>query len=327
MRSARLDMALHSGALVLPDGPVAVWRPVMGDDLSALGKARVTVLTGFKPDHDHFAALGYAVTPAAPYAAGLVCLPRAKALAHDLVAQALTQVAPGGPVVVDGQKTDGIDSLLKDLRTAGVAMGEPVSKAHGKLVVLTAGPAPDGWARGAEPVGDGFWTAPGVFSAEGPDAGSALLAAHLPADLPAKVGDLGAGWGYLTRAILARPGVKHLDAVEAEASALDCARRAIDDPRVTWAWADARTFRPKHLWGAVVMNPPFHTGRTAEPDLGIGFIKAAHAGLAPDGKLWLVANRQLPYEPALKALFRKVEPVAQSGVYKVIRAEAPIRQR
>lgn len=328
MRSARLEMALSTGALRLPEqGGVAVWRPVMGDDLAALGRARVTVLTGFKPDHDHFASLGYSVQPAAPYAAGLVCLPRAKALAHALVAEAMGAVTPDGPVVVDGQKTDGIDSLLRDLRAAGIALGEPVAKAHGKLVVLRAGPAPAGWAGQARPVDGGFWTAPGVFSAEGPDAGSVLLAGALPDALPARVADLGAGWGFLTRAILDRPGVKSVDAVEAEAAALDCARRAVADPRVAWHWADARSFPPDRPWGAVVMNPPFHTGRSAEPDLGLAFIAAAHRNLVPDGQLWLVANRQLPYEARLKTLFRKVETRAESPVYKVIFAAGPIRAR
>jgi 16S rRNA (guanine1207-N2)-methyltransferase len=327
MRSARLDLALHSGAFALPaTGRIAVWRPVMGDDLGALARDRVTMLTGFKPDHDHFAGLGFAVTPSPPYAAGMVCLPRAKALTHALVWQAMTQVSPGGPVLLDGQKTDGIDSLIKDLRAAGVTLGEPQSKAHGKFVTLAAGQAlPGDWVGAPHAVEDGFWTAPGVFSAEGADAGSVLLAAHLPEVLPSRVADLGAGWGYLTRAILAKKGVKVLDAVEAEAAALDCARRAVDDPRVSWHWADARTFRPVSLWGAVVMNPPFHTGRAAEPDLGLAFIAAAHRGLAPDGQLWMVANRQLPYEKALASLFRKVQTLAQGPVHKVIHAAGPIR--
>ncbi len=333
MRSVRLELALNTD-FVLPDlskpgaGRISVWRPVMGDDLSALPKDRVTVLTGFRPDHDYFAGLGYSVTPAPPYAAGVVCLPRAKALGRDLVAQALAEVSPGGPVLLDGQKTDGIDSAQKDLRAAGVILGAPLIKAHGKAFVVAAGQTlPPGWRGGAVQLASGFWTAPGVFSADGPDAGSALLASCLPADLPPRVGDLGAGWGYLTRAILERRSVKSVDVVEAEAAALDCARRAVVDPRATFHWADARSFRPKALWGAVVMNPPFHVGRAADPDLGVAFLKAAHRGLAPDGRLWLVANRQLPYEPALNAIFRKVEVLANGPVHKVILAIGPIRAR
>ena len=50
MRSARLSLALESGALDLPSqGRIAVYRPRIGDDLSDLPRDRVTVLTGFKP--------------------------------------------------------------------------------------------------------------------------------------------------------------------------------------------------------------------------------------------------------------------------------------
>jgi 16S rRNA (guanine1207-N2)-methyltransferase len=63
MRSARLSLALETGALDLPpEGRIAVYRPRIGDDLSDLPRDRVVVLTGFKPDHDHFAAR-YSVTP------------------------------------------------------------------------------------------------------------------------------------------------------------------------------------------------------------------------------------------------------------------------
>ena len=57
---------------------------------------------------------------------------------------------------------------------------------------------------------------------------------------------------------------------------------------------------------AVVMNPPFHTGRTAEPGLGQAFITAAARLLAPQGQLWMVANRHLPYETALGGQFAHV---------------------
>ena len=103
MQSERLERALQDGVWVLPaTGLIAVLRPRAGDDLSSLPKDRVVVLTGFKPDHDHFAALGYATEPAAPYAAALVCLPRARGHGRALMAQAAAEVAAGGSVAVDG---------------------------------------------------------------------------------------------------------------------------------------------------------------------------------------------------------------------------------
>lgn len=325
MRSARLSLALETGALILPgDGRIAVYRPRAGDDLSDLPPAQVVVLTGFKPDHDHFAR-SHAVDPKPPYAAAIVCLPRSREAAQALIARAAAEVVPGGWVAVDGQKTEGIDTALKELR-GRVDLSESLSKAHGKLASFIVGPDLADWL--AQPtMRDGFQTLPGVFSANGPDRGSVLLAAALPAKLGTKVADLGAGWGYLAAEILKRPGVKRLDLVEAEADALACACVNIPDERARFHWADATQWRPETLLDAVVMNPPFHTGREADPGLGAAFIRATRRMLAPDGSLWLVANRHLPYDPVLAEAFLSVEDVAGDGAFRVIHARKPRRAK
>jgi len=325
MRSARLSLALETGALDLPsEGRIAVYRPRIGDDLSDLPRERVTVLTGFKPDHDHFAAR-YSVTPEPPYAAGVVCLPRSREAARGLIAQAAAEVAPGGWIAVDGQKTDGIDTALKDLR-GRVELSESLSKAHGKLASFVAGPDLSDWTATPHQV-DGFQTLPGIFSADGPDRGSVLLAAALPARLGGKVADLGAGWGFLAAEVLRRPGVKRLDLVEAEADALVCARVNVTDPRARFHWADATTWRPETLLDVVVMNPPFHTGREADPALGAAFIRAARRMLAPSGELWLVANRHLPYDAVLADCFLEVRDAAGDSAFRVIQAIKPRRAK
>ncbi|MBY0351248.1 methyltransferase [Tabrizicola sp.] len=325
MRSARLSLALKTGAVALPaEGRIAVLRPRIGDDLSALPGDRVVVLTGFKPDQDHFAAR-HPVTPAPPYAAAIVCLPRSRAAARALIAQAAAEVAPGGRIVVDGQKTDGIDTALKDLR-GRVDLSDSLSKAHGRLAWFPAGPDLSDWAARPAMVA-GFQTLPGIFSADGPDTGSVLLAASLPEKLGGKVADLGAGWGFLAAGILTRPGVRRLDLVEAEADALDCARVNIPDPRARFCWADATTWRPETLLDTVVMNPPFHTGRSAEPALGAAFIRAARRMLAPDGSLWLVANRHLPYDAVLAECFLDVRDAASDSRFRVIHAQKPRRAK
>lgn len=329
MRSARFDLALETGALNLPpQGPVAVYRPRAGDDLSALPKDRVEVITGFRPDHDHFAAQGFTVRREGqgPYAAAIVCLPRARDLARGLIARASAQVVPGGPVAVDGQKLDGIDSALKELR-GRVPVSDPLSKAHGKLFVFAAGADFSDWQIRPIDLADGFRTLPGVFSADGPDRGSMMLAGVLPTDLAGHVADLGAGWGYLSRRVLVSPRVKALHLVEAEADALDCARLNVTDPRAAFHWADAITFRAPRLMDHVVMNPPFHTGRDSDPNLGIAFIRAAAGMLTPGGQLWMVANRHLPYDRVLPDLFREVQEVGGDGAFRLTRASAPVRKR
>lgn len=330
MRAERLRYALESGALDLSESRrIAVIRPRMGDDLSALQKSRVQVITGFKPDFDWFVAEGWDVVRAASGAfdTALVCLPRARDHARALLAMAVDMVGPDGLVVVDGQKTEGIEAALRDLRLAGASPGAAVSKAHGKVFAFRASDGLAGWAATDTQVEGGFLTRAGIFSADGPDKGSALLAAALPARLPRSVADLGAGWGYLARAILARDGVEACHLIEAEADALDCARANLPDPRAHFHWADALAFRPQTPFDAVVCNPPFHTTRQPDPGLGVAFIRAAARMLTTSGTLWLVANRHLPYEHVLAECFRDIDETGGDSVFRLYRAARPVLRR
>ncbi len=324
MRSARLEMALDTGVLTLPaSGQIAVYQPAQGDDLSALPQDRMRLITPMRPDHAAFAAQGFAMDGAGPDGAALVCLPRAKSLAYALIHRAMAGLAPGGILVLDGQKLDGIEAVLKDIKGLGLRMGEVLSKAHGKLVVLEKTAMPEAWADRESVIDGGFITVPGVFSADGPDRASVLLAQALPAKLPPHMVDFGAGWGLLSRAVLARDSVKSLDLIEADARALDCARKNVVDERARFLWEDVTTFKPPKNWSGAVMNPPFHATRAAEPTIGMAFLRAAHRGLTPDGQLWMVANRHLPYGPLLAELFQKVEEVGGDGAFRIVRAEAP----
>ena len=65
---------------------------------------------------------------------------------------------------------------------------------------------------------------PGVFSADGIDPASALLLATLPAKLGPRVADLGAGWGYLSAGLLKDERITSLHLIEADHTALACAR-------------------------------------------------------------------------------------------------------
>jgi 16S rRNA (guanine1207-N2)-methyltransferase len=173
--------------------------------------------------------------------------------------------------------------------------------------------------------GGRFLSRPGVFAWDRIDAASALLARHLPTDLRGRAADLGAGYGYLSAELLERnPGIAALDAFEADARALAMARHnlAVFTPRVAlgFHWHDVAAGLPDS-YDAVVTNPPFHAPDGRErPDIGRAFIAAAAAALRPGGRLWLVANRHLPYEQALGGGFGEARMVAQEGGFKVVEA-------
>lgn len=312
MKHSRLFTALEDGLAI--DGPLHVVRPPVGYDLAGL--TDVTVETPFFPDHAYWSAAGR-VGDGAGRVATLVVLPRSKTLARQMVNDA---ISAGGLVIVDGQKTDGVESIYKDLRKHTDIAGV-ITKGHGRLFWFAAS-APIDWPTDVVSP-EGFKTVPGVFSEAKIDAGSALLRPHVTA-LKGRVADLGAGWGYLSRAILQSDAVTAVDMVEADKAALDCAAVNVPDSRAQAHWADALTFAGGP-YDAVVSNPPFHTARDGDPDLGRGFIATASRLLTPRGVFLMVANRHLPYESTLEAKFGRVEELDGSGGFKMFRATKPKR--
>lgn len=321
MSVSRLNTAIDQGALVLPEGKVMVIRPPANYDISALPRDDVMISTGHYPDFARWSDAGF-VTLAKPEPAdvAIVVVPKSKSLARSLIGQAASWAKL---VIVDGHKTQGIDSLFKDCRKV---LGDlpSITKAHGRIFWFEGTGGFEGWIAGApQMASNGYYTTAGVFSEGKIDKGSQLLAQALPEKLPSRIADIGAGWGYLSRAILERDGVETVDMIEAEALSLDCARLNVPDPRARSCWADATTFVSDAPYDAVIMNPPFHSGRESEPQLGQAFIAAASRLLAPNGKLWMVANRHLPYEQALRDAFRNVSELAGNGGFKVFHATRP----
>ena len=160
MIDARLQLALDGGGLELPaEGTIAVFQPPRDSDLPGLDNDRVQIIHDFKPDYDAWAARGYDVvrTIKDRYAACIVCLPRAKAEARAVIAAACEVC--DGIVVIDGQKTDGADSVLREMRDRVTVQG-PISKAHGKMFWISE-PAAEffsDWRQGPELTEGGFWT-------------------------------------------------------------------------------------------------------------------------------------------------------------------------
>lgn len=258
----------------------------------------------------------------------VVFVPRAKRDALSLIAEAVRVAeGKGGLVVLDGQKTDGIDSLVKAVSKAGVPVAT-FSKAHGKTAVFEANEAGalKEWKADAGEVDGGWITAPGVFSADGVDKASALLIETLPDTLKGTLADLGAGWGYLSASVLRQNDkIEAIHLVEDNAVALSCAQQNVASDKATYHWSDATSWEPAQKMDAVIMNPPFHAGRAADVDLGVQFVLAAFRVLKPGGVLWMVANTHLPYETALGRHFVRVTEEKRVGGFKVISAQKPRR--
>ena len=292
----------------------------------------------FRPDADALERAGFTLGDAAAndartYPLVLVLPPRQRDEARALLSRAISLTKPGGQVIASLGNNEGARSGEADLaRLAGPVETLIKNKCrafwsgplHGAIDPVLARQ----WLAldAARPIADGrFISRPGVFAWDRIDPASALLATHLPANLAGRAADLGAGFGYLSAELLTRcPGITALDAYEAEARALDLARHNLAEygsrAELGYQWHDVTAGLPR-TYDVIVTNPPFHTqNRHERPDIGRRFIAVAAQSLNPGGRLWLVANRHLPYEAVLTASFGHVRIVAQEHGFKIVEA-------
>ena len=242
-------------------------------------------------------------------------------------AMARDRLEPGGRLLVAMPNTAGAGRFEKELsKAAGNVVSIQKHKCRAFHALLDH--ADETVFREWRALGElrkisGFTVQAGIFSSDHIDPGSQLLADHLPAHLHGNVVDLGAGWGFLSDAVLKRcPKIQRLDLFEADARALECARQNLAGHarEISYHWHDVTTGLAG-IYDAIVMNPPFHTGQATDVDLGRAFLKVAAASLKRGGKLLLVANRQLPYEAALEASGLAWRKVAEDRIYKILAAE------
>lgn len=335
-----LFLPFIDGRLAWPEGEVLFLRARDGLPLRQRPWPGLICEQSFKPDADALQRTGFAVnkarepaSEAGAYSMVLVLPPRQRDEARALMARAVAATRPGGRVVASLSNNEGARSGEADLAQL---VGEVETIPKNKCRVFWSAPLQGAadpalaarWLAldAVRSIADGrFVSRPGVFAWDRIDPASALLAKHLPADLAGRAADLGAGFGYLSVELLTRcPRVTALDLFEAENRALDLARSNLSalESRAAlgYHWHDVTAGLP-HSYDVIVSNPPFHTqSRTDRPDIGRRFIAIAAEALNPGGRLWLVANRHLPYESVLTESFGKVRIVAQEHGFKIVEA-------
>ncbi len=334
-----LFLPLIEGHLGWPEGGALFLRARAGQALQARPWPGLVCQQTFAPDAVALERLRLQVqtddldAATRTYPLVLVLPPRQRDEARSLLARALRATQPGGRILACISNNEGARSGEADLERIA---GPVTTLTKNKCRVFWSGPL-DGphdaalaeqWLQldAVRPISDGrFVSRPGVFAWDRIDVASGLLAAHLPPDLAGRAADLGAGFGYLCVELLERcAGIAALDVYEAEHRALDLARRnlAAFEQRcpIRYCWRDV-TAGLTDSYATIVCNPPFHThARTDRSDIGRRFIAAAAEALQPGGRLWLVANRHLPYERALGAGFEHVRIVKQQHGFKIVEA-------
>lgn len=291
----------------------------------------------FKPFADELMRHGIAVGKAAVdarYGLVIVLPPRQREEARALYARAAWYAQDGGMVVACVPNVQGAHAAQADLAALLGAVHHH-SKHKCRVFWGTATAAVDQARRAAwlaldqpQPNEAGYISRPGLFAWDRVDAASELLVERLPRHLRGRVADFGAGYGYLAAKIVERcPEVTAIDLYEAEERALEPARlnmgHALRNNRrelpFNVYWHDIEQELDRR-YDVVISNPPFHQGRADLPELGRAFIARAAKVLSPDGCLWLVANRHLPYEASLATHFHNVSTVAIRDGFKVFEA-------
>lgn len=315
----------ENGALFLRarDGAALHQRPLPG----------LVCEQSFKPDVDALRRSGFTVnsTRQGKYSLVLLLPPRQRDESRALMAGAIALLRGGGRIIACASNNEGARSAAYDLeRLAGPLQTLSKHKCRVFWTQPLEGPADEQlaaqWLALDEVrtvAGGRFMSRPGVFAWDRIDMASALLAEHLPADLPGHAADLGAGFGYLSVELLSRcPAITAVDLYEAEERALELSRRNLSQfasrAALEYCWHDVTTGLPR-TYDVLVSNPPFHThARTDRPDIGQRFITVAAESLKPGGRLLAVANRHLPYEKVLNANFGEVRILVEAQGFKVV---------
>ncbi len=242
------------------------------------------------------------------------------------LARGWAMLETGGWLIAAQDNDHGAKRLQKDMQSLGEVAH--LSKYHCRVMAVQKRegrmpPADWSTACNPHPVPDTpLKAAPGMFSYRKVDIGSQLLMAHLPQSLSGHGADICAGWGYLSWAVAQRcPDVASVTLFEAEKRALDQAQDSLSKSPVPFhfVWADAaRPLPHTQPFDWAVMNPPAHDLTSTTPGESAAILQQAVAVLRPGGKLWLVANRHLPYERTLQQAASRVQTVAEENGFKVM---------
>lgn len=329
---ATLIHPFESGALAAPEtGRFLFLGAEPGFRLPEGFGADLHLVQGFRP---HFRALEAARHKVAPRSEGtdfdgaLVLAGRHRGQNEARIAEAVERVLPGGLILVAGGSDDGIASLRKRIEKL-VGLEGSLPKHHGIAFWFRR---PDDAAALASALRPGpmlvegrFATAPGMFSHDRIDAGSRLLVECLPESTKGNAADFGAGWGYLSAMLAERTkGLAKIDLYEADYESLEAAKKNLaalpNAPEFDFFWLDLVGEKVERKYDLIVMNPPFHQGRAAEPGIGQAMIKAVSGALKSGGQLLMVANRGLPYDQVLKAAFKDAGELRNESGFRVFAA-------
>ncbi|MEO6445079.1 MAG: methyltransferase [Gemmatimonadaceae bacterium] len=267
-------------------------------------------------------------------------IPLEKLALHQLLWDAHRILRVGGRCYIAGATNEGIKSAAKAMeRLFGEANLETVSSGHR---VLSAARAPDIGGSVEEfenPFLDSdhfnelhvtlrgsactLFTRPGVFSWDHADEATEILAGVMEVQRGDAVLDLGCGAGGLGLVAARLSGTGRVSMVDADVEAVRSATRTVQHAgldQCTVLASDVASAVLAERFDVVVTNPPFHVGKSTDLRVPVQFIHDAWEVLRPGGRLFLVANRTLPYEREVNERFGNLATAHDGRRFKVLSA-------
>ena len=268
-----------------------------------------------------------------PFDRVLIRVPKTLALLEEQLIRLHGQLAPGAQVIAA--------AMIKHLpRAAGDLLEKYIGPVQASLAVkkarlLTATPVEKAVPVSPYPTRYRL-DQPAIerrnhanlFCREDLDIGTRAFLPHLPRALGnLRVADLGCGNGVL--------GIVYaLGNPQAQLTLVDESYMAVQSARENWQAilgdrpadiraGDGLAEQPMDSLDLVLCNPPFHQQQVVGDFLAWRMFTQAKTALAKGGELWIVGNRHLGYHLKLKRLFGKVEQVAATPKFVILRAIKP----
>ncbi len=306
------------------------------DDLLGFEKHTITLQQHFKPHADRLSNAGLEVFCDFPdascrYDIALLLIPKNMIEAQYMIAKASEYLRNGGVLVCAADNKAGGSRIKKMMQDFGFENIQEESRNKARAVWAVKEKLNEAALTHAIKTGgvqsvldEAFISQPGVFGWNKIDTGSKILTEHLPSDLKGSGADFGCGYGYLSHRLLSgNNNISQLLCIDADHRALSLAKENLKafDCDKRFLWSDLTIPKPDiNGLDFIVMNPPFHEGKKTDSDIGVSFIGCAHASLKKQGRLFMVANQQLPYEDILREKFTRSDKLYEGQGFKVYTA-------
>jgi len=221
----------------------------------------------------------------------------------------------GGRLYIEGAKDRGILSLGKRVQEIFGNL-ETLEISKGRRVVCAVKRA----------LSDEVPVAPELapFAAGRMDEGTGLLLESLEVHATDIALDPGCGAGFIGAYIAERTSKGQVTLLDVSLVSVAASRRLLEQRGLTNAQvlaSDGLQAVRDQRFDLVATNPPFHLGGVRTTVIAEGLIREAARVLHPRGRLYLVANRFLKYEPMLRSCFGVVEEVGGNSRFKVLHAQ------